>query len=87
MWSSEVMNLNNMGFWEKIGIWTEDGLDIKDIVWPGGSPVPPREFGEVQHEDHVHGGAPYVNLVPPITRRGNARPAERCVAELPHVPP
>ncbi|RWS31617.1 glutamate receptor ionotropic: NMDA 2B-like protein [Leptotrombidium deliense] len=41
-----VMNLNNNGMWEKIGIWTADGLDIKDITWPGKSPVPPAGVPE-----------------------------------------
>ncbi|GFR08608.1 glutamate receptor ionotropic, NMDA 2A [Trichonephila clavata] len=77
----EVMNLNNMGFWEKIGIWTEDGLDIKDIVWPGGSPVPPPGVPEkFNMKITFMEEPPYVNLVPPDNETGECETsrAVRC---------
>uniref|UniRef100_T1JWS9 Glutamate receptor ionotropic, NMDA 2B n=1 Tax=Tetranychus urticae TaxID=32264 RepID=T1JWS9_TETUR len=42
----DVMNLNQGGIWEKIGVWTEQGLEIKDITWPANSPVPPQGVPE-----------------------------------------
>ena len=37
--------------WEEVGTWTTGagGLDIKDIVWPGGSHVPPEGVPEKFH--------------------------------------
>lgn len=38
------------GSWEEVGSWsTQKGLDIKDIVWPGGSHVPPDGVPEKFH--------------------------------------
>nr|XP_015917244.1 glutamate receptor ionotropic, NMDA 2B isoform X1 [Parasteatoda tepidariorum]XP_042910482.1 glutamate receptor ionotropic, NMDA 2B isoform X1 [Parasteatoda tepidariorum] len=77
----EVMNLNNMGFWEKIGVWTEDGLDIKDIVWPGDSPVPPPGVPEkFNMKITFMEEPPYVNLVPPDNETGECETsrAVRC---------
>ncbi|GFY79654.1 glutamate receptor ionotropic, NMDA 2B [Trichonephila inaurata madagascariensis] len=67
----QVLNLNNKGVWEKIGVWTDTGLDIKDIVWPGGSPVPPPGVPEkfnlkVTFLDEP----PFVNVVPPDNETG-----------------
>ncbi|XP_064478765.1 glutamate receptor ionotropic, NMDA 2B-like [Ornithodoros turicata] len=42
----DVLNLGKDGFWERIGGWTESGLEIKDIVWPGGALVPPKGVPE-----------------------------------------
>ncbi len=30
----------------QIGVWTEQGLEIKDITWPANSPVPPQGVPE-----------------------------------------
>ncbi|GFR31792.1 uncharacterized protein TNCT_285251, partial [Trichonephila clavata] len=54
-----------------IGVWTDTGLDIKDIVWPGGSPVPPPGVPEkfnlkVTFLDEP----PFVNVVPPDNETG-----------------
>jgi ionotropic glutamate receptor NMDA 2B len=36
--------------WDEVGVWnTRDGLDIKDIVWPGGGHVPPQGVPEKFH--------------------------------------
>lgn len=38
------------GFWDEVGTWDSNkGLDIKDIVWPGGSHVPPEGVPEKFH--------------------------------------
>ena len=38
------------GRWEEVGSWsTGNGLDIKDIVWPGGNHVPPDGVPEKFH--------------------------------------
>lgn len=39
------MNCNN-NVSLQIGMWTENGLDIKDITWPENSPVPPAGVPE-----------------------------------------
>lgn len=39
-------SIYNYSFVLKIGVWTEDGLDIKDITWPENSPVPPAGVPE-----------------------------------------
>lgn len=77
----EVMNLNNMGMWEKIGVWTEHGLDIKDIVWPGDSRVPPPGVPEKFNlKITFMEEPPYVNLVPPDNETGECETsrAVRC---------
>ncbi|KAF8786657.1 Glutamate receptor ionotropic like protein [Argiope bruennichi] len=64
-----------------IGIWTEDGLDIKDIVWPGGSPVPPPGVPEkFNMKITFMEEPPYVNLVPPDNETGECETsrAVRC---------
>ena len=41
---------NSSKCWEEVGSWnTWNGLDIKDIVWPGGSHVPPQGVPEKFH--------------------------------------
>ncbi|KAI1291857.1 Glutamate receptor ionotropic, NMDA 2B [Halotydeus destructor] len=45
----DVVNLKMDGIWEKIGVWTEQGLEIKDITWPENSPVPPQGVPEKFH--------------------------------------
>ncbi|XP_054718947.1 glutamate receptor ionotropic, NMDA 2B-like [Uloborus diversus] len=67
----QVLNLNNKSIWEKIGVWTDTGLDIKDIVWPGNSPVPPPGVPEkfnlkVTFLDEP----PFVNVLPPDNETG-----------------
>jgi hypothetical protein len=38
------------GFWDEVGTWDSNkGLDIKDIVWPGGSHLPPEGVPEKFH--------------------------------------
>nr|XP_042902970.1 glutamate receptor ionotropic, NMDA 2B isoform X1 [Parasteatoda tepidariorum] len=70
----QVLNLNNKGVWEKIGVWTDTGLDIKDIVWPGDSPVPPPGVPEkfnlkVTFLDEP----PFVNVLPPDNETGECK--------------
>ncbi|CAB4065895.1 GRIN2B [Lepeophtheirus salmonis] len=65
--------------WEEIGVWQSykkesNGLDIKDIVWPGHSHVPPQ--GVPEKFDLTVGfleEPPFINLSPPdpITGRCN----------------
>lgn len=42
----DVLNLGNDGYWEEIGHWKASGLEIRDIVWPGGALVPPKGVPE-----------------------------------------
>ncbi|KAG0418434.1 hypothetical protein HPB47_004862 [Ixodes persulcatus] len=42
----DIVNLNKEGYWDRIGGWTQKGIDIKDIVWPGNELVPPRGVPE-----------------------------------------
>ena len=40
----------SVGGWDEVGTWsTKSGLDIKDIVWPGGGHVPPEGVPEKFH--------------------------------------
>uniref|UniRef100_T1JBL9 Glutamate receptor ionotropic, NMDA 2B n=1 Tax=Strigamia maritima TaxID=126957 RepID=T1JBL9_STRMM len=62
----EVMNLNLHHRWEKIGTWAKDGLDIKDIVWPGNSHVPPPGVPEKFHLKVMFlEEPPFIHLSPP----------------------
>ncbi|KAF8778339.1 Glutamate receptor ionotropic like protein [Argiope bruennichi] len=70
----QILNLNNKGVWEKIGVWSDTGLDIKDIVWPGDSPVPPPGVPEkfnlkVTFLDEP----PFVNVLPPDNETGECK--------------
>ncbi|GLH06410.1 Glutamate [NMDA] receptor subunit 1 [Gryllus bimaculatus] len=55
--------------WEKIGVWKswqKEGLDIKDIVWPGNSHTPPQGVPEKFHLKITFlEEPPYINLSPP----------------------
>nr|CAD7430416.1 unnamed protein product [Timema monikensis] len=55
--------------WEEIGVWKswqKEGLDIKDIVWPGNSHTPPQGVPEKFHLRITFlEEPPYINLGPP----------------------
>ncbi|XP_067004151.1 glutamate receptor ionotropic, NMDA 2B [Anabrus simplex] len=55
--------------WEEIGVWKsweKEGLDIKDIVWPGNSHTPPQGVPEKFHLRITFlEEPPYINLAPP----------------------
>ncbi|XP_076366206.1 glutamate receptor ionotropic, NMDA 2B-like isoform X2 [Tachypleus tridentatus] len=77
----EVVNLNRRKMWEKVGSWTEDGLEIKDIVWPGDSPVPPPGVPEKFNLKITFlEEPPYVNIFPmdSETRECKASRSVRC---------
>ncbi|XP_046474039.1 glutamate receptor ionotropic, NMDA 2B isoform X1 [Neodiprion pinetum] len=70
----KIMNLRpgvneQQPLWEQIGIWKswqKEGLDIKDIVWPGGSHTPPQGVPEKFHLKITFlEEPPYINLAPP----------------------
>nr|XP_042903924.1 glutamate receptor ionotropic, NMDA 2B-like [Parasteatoda tepidariorum] len=68
-----VMNLNQNG-WERIGLWEGNKLDIKDIVWPGNSPVPPPGVPEKFNLKITFlKEPPYVNLLPPDNETGECK--------------
>ncbi|XP_013781650.2 glutamate receptor ionotropic, NMDA 2B-like isoform X1 [Limulus polyphemus] len=70
----EVMNLKSQGYWEKIGAWTAGSLEIKDIVWPGDSPVPPKGVPEKFNlKITFMEEPPYVNLVTPDNETGECK--------------
>lgn len=72
--SLDIVNLNNYGFWEKIGVWKEDGLDIKDITWPASSPVPPPGVPEMFHLKVTYLEEPsFVNLNDPEPETGECK--------------
>ncbi|XP_044019132.1 glutamate receptor ionotropic, NMDA 2B isoform X3 [Aphidius gifuensis] len=69
----KIMNLRP-GFsrqlvWEEIGVWKswrKEGLDIKDIVWPGNSHTPPQGVPEKFYLKITFlEEPPYINLTPP----------------------
>ena len=65
--------------WEEIGVWKsyepeDEGLDIKDIVWPGKSHVPPQGVPDkFQLTVGFLEESPFINLSPPdpITKKCN----------------
>ncbi|XP_063227962.1 glutamate receptor ionotropic, NMDA 2B [Bacillus rossius redtenbacheri] len=69
----KIMNLrpgvSKQLVWEEIGVWKsweKEGLDIKDIVWPGNSHTPPQGVPEKFHLKITFlEEPPYVNLGPP----------------------
>nr|XP_027196255.1 glutamate receptor ionotropic, NMDA 2B-like [Dermatophagoides pteronyssinus] len=70
----DIMNLNNMAIWDKIGTWTEDGIEIKDITWPENSPVPPMGIPEkFSLKVSWLEEPPFVNFVPPDNETGECR--------------
>ncbi|XP_071052349.1 glutamate receptor ionotropic, NMDA 2B isoform X6 [Onthophagus taurus] len=78
----KIMNLRPAGpglgkqqIWEEIGAWKSwqvEGLDIKDIVWPGDSHTPPQGVPEKFHLKITFlEEPPYINLAPldPVTEK------------------
>ncbi|XP_065160773.1 glutamate receptor ionotropic, NMDA 2B-like isoform X2 [Atheta coriaria] len=69
----KIMNLrpgvSKQLVWEEIGAWKSwqrEGLDIKDIVWPGNSHTPPQGVPEKFHLKITFlEEPPYINLAPP----------------------
>ncbi|CAG5100670.1 Protein of unknown function [Cotesia congregata] len=52
-----------IGVWKS---WQKDGLDIKDIVWPGNSHTPPHGVPEKFYLRITFlEESPYINLAPP----------------------
>ncbi|OQR74404.1 glutamate-like, partial [Tropilaelaps mercedesae] len=42
----DILNLDTRSAWEKIGDWGANGVDIKDIIWPGEVRKPPKGVPE-----------------------------------------
>nr|QHN69191.1 ionotropic receptor 10 [Sirex nitobei] len=69
----KIMNLrpgvSKQLVWEEIGVWKswqKEGLDIKDIVWPGNTHTPPQGVPEKFHLKITFlEEPPYINLAPP----------------------
>ncbi|XP_025836924.1 glutamate receptor ionotropic, NMDA 2B [Agrilus planipennis] len=69
----KIMNLrpgvSKQLVWEEIGVWKSwesEGLDIKDIVWPGNSHTPPQGVPEKFHLKITFlEEPPYILLTPP----------------------
>ncbi|XP_066901642.1 glutamate receptor ionotropic, NMDA 2B isoform X2 [Halyomorpha halys] len=69
----KIMNLrpgvSRQLVWEEIGVWKsweKEGLDIKDIVWPGNSHTPPQGVPEKFHLKITFlEEPPYISLAPP----------------------
>lgn len=58
-----IFNLLQIGVWKS---WEKDGLDIKDIVWPGNSHTPPQGVPEKFHLKITFlEEQPYIGLSPP----------------------
>jgi len=54
---------SQIGVWKS---WEKEGLDIKDIVWPGNSHTPPQGVPEKFHLKITFlEEPPYINLAPP----------------------
>ncbi|CAL4135296.1 unnamed protein product, partial [Meganyctiphanes norvegica] len=71
--SLKIMNLrpdaSKKMVWEEIGVWHSDptkGLEVKDIVWPGYSHVPPNGIPEKFHLKITFMEEPaFINMDPP----------------------
>ncbi|XKL63873.1 hypothetical protein PGB90_006237 [Kerria lacca] len=84
----KIMNLrrgdNKQLVWEEIGVWKsweKEGLDIKDIVWPGNSHTPPQGVPEKFHVKITFlEEAPYISLNPPdpVTGKCNVNRGVLC---------
>ncbi|XP_046659792.1 glutamate receptor ionotropic, NMDA 2B isoform X4 [Homalodisca vitripennis] len=69
----KIMNLrpgvSKQLVWEEIGVWKSwvtEGLDIKDIVWPGNSHTPPQGVPEKFHLKITFlEEPPYITMAPP----------------------
>ncbi|XP_033340273.1 glutamate ionotropic receptor NMDA type subunit 2 isoform X9 [Megalopta genalis] len=69
----KIMNLrpgvSKQLVWEEIGVWKsweKEGLDIKDIVWPGNTHTPPQGVPEKFNLKITFlEEPPYINLAPP----------------------
>ncbi|KAI4486102.1 hypothetical protein M0804_006591 [Polistes exclamans] len=69
----KIMNLrpglSRQLVWEEIGVWKswkKEGLDIKDIVWPGNTHTPPQGVPEKFNLKITFlEEPPYINLAPP----------------------
>ncbi|XP_011338404.1 glutamate receptor ionotropic, NMDA 2B isoform X6 [Ooceraea biroi] len=69
----KIMNLrpgvSRQLVWEEIGVWKsweKEGLDIKDIVWPGNTHTPPQGVPEKFYLKITFlEEPPYINLAPP----------------------
>jgi hypothetical protein len=58
-----IFMLLQIGVWKS---WEKDGLDIKDIVWPGNSHTPPQGVPEKFHLKITFlEEQPYISLTPP----------------------
>ncbi|XP_067128444.1 glutamate receptor ionotropic, NMDA 2B-like [Centruroides vittatus] len=69
-----VMNLNKGRKWDRVGTWTEKGLSIKDIIWPGDSASPPRGVPEKFNlKATFMEEPPYINIVEPDNKTGNCK--------------
>ncbi|CAB0007240.1 unnamed protein product, partial [Nesidiocoris tenuis] len=56
-------SLFQIGVWKS---WEKEGLDIKDIVWPGNSHTPPQGVPEKFHLKITFlEEPPYISLAPP----------------------
>ncbi|XP_065211910.1 glutamate receptor ionotropic, NMDA 2B isoform X2 [Planococcus citri] len=84
----KIMNLrrgdNKQLIWEEIGVWKsweKEGLDIKDIVWPGNSHTPPQGVPEKFHLKITFlEEPPYISLTPPdpVTGKCNVNRGVQC---------
>ncbi|XP_039285621.1 glutamate receptor ionotropic, NMDA 2B isoform X2 [Nilaparvata lugens] len=84
----KIMNLrpgvSKQLIWEEIGVWKsweKEGLDIKDIVWPGNSHTPPQGVPEKFHLKITFlEEPPYINLAQPdpITGKCNMQRGVIC---------
>ncbi|XP_058806932.1 glutamate receptor ionotropic, NMDA 2D-like isoform X6 [Phymastichus coffea] len=62
-WNADNSGLERIGAWKS---WEKDGLDIKDIVWPGNTHTPPPGVPEKFHVKIAFlEEPPYINLAPP----------------------
>lgn len=76
----DILNLNNEAIWERIGTWTDEGIEIKDITWPGNSPVPPLGLPEkFSLQVSWLEEPPFINFVPPDNETGDNCKINRAV--------
>ncbi|XP_074647823.1 glutamate receptor ionotropic, NMDA 2B-like isoform X2 [Tubulanus polymorphus] len=72
----QVVNLNRNRRWEMVGKWTDKGLEMQDITWPGDRTTPPNWRPKRYHVKVITlKEAPYVNYANPDNVTGVCPPS------------
>ncbi|KAI8506399.1 Glutamate receptor ionotropic, NMDA 2B [Branchiostoma belcheri] len=45
----DIMNVDGMKLWERVGSWNEDSLYMEGVTWPGNKATPPNGISKDKH--------------------------------------